>query len=144
MTVTSGTATYCGFELRRETRRRRDNNAEELCLRVGQENYTFEVLRRYHVEKCSPAAIPRDRDQDEEDEEGSGVLDVDLAKVREAQEMVGALHWLSVRSRPDITRSVSRAAETMLIRQDVSIKRCKRVLRYLRETVGYHLQASLN
>jgi hypothetical protein len=136
VSVSGGSATYCGFELSY----RDEGGSDGKYLNVSQEKYTFEVLRRYNMEKCSPAATPADM-SDMDDAGDADAEGADLGMVREAQEIVGALTWLAVRSRPDISRATSRAAEAMLSMPEVAIRRGKRILRYLRGSISFALRA---
>jgi hypothetical protein len=61
---------------------------------------------------------------------------VDAEQVACAQQLSGALNWLTTKTRPDIVHSVSRIASLTLKNPDVAVVQAKRVLRYLAGTAG--------
>ncbi len=73
-------------------------------------------------------------DEDEPDE----VLD---NLVRQAQQLVGELIWISSRTRCDLSYAVSLAANMLTSKPAAATRRCHRIHRYLRRTFDYRLQA---
>ena len=87
---------FCGLELRRDDRG---------GLLVGQQAYARELIRRHEVSRTKP--VPMTRDEEETP---------DPVKLKEAQGLIGELLWLAVRSRPDLSFTVSMMGQQALKR----------------------------
>ena len=113
--------TFCGLQLQ----------WYEEGLRVHQQKYIQSILRKNDLNDCNPAAtiLPTDEFHEDQDEE-----DPSKELVRLAQKAAGELQWLSTKTRPDVTYSVQLVSSSMLNQPTVSLKRAKRIMRYLAGT----------
>lgn len=118
-----GKANYClGIEIQQEQGR----------ITLSQRRYILDLLKRYGMENCNPIATPMDKDTilhkantNERDER------------RPYRELVGALMYLAVATRPDIAHAVSVLSQFNDCNTAIHYAAAKRVLRYLKGTVNY-------
>ena len=89
----------CGLELRRDDRG---------GLLVGQQAYARELIRRHEVSRTKPVPMTRTMHDEEETP--------DPVKLKEAQGLLGELLWVAVRSRPDLSFTVSMVGQQALKR----------------------------
>ena len=73
--------------------------------------------------------MPTEEFHEDQDEE-----DPSKEQIRLAQKAAGELQWLSTKTRPDVTYSVQLVSSSMLKQPTVSVKRAKRIMRYLAGT----------
>ena len=109
---------FCGFELQW---------VSDGGLRVSQEGFIAEMLKRREV--TGDAKFPLPPISDEPDEEP-----ISLADVRQAQGVVGELTWLTTRSRPDLAFSVGAASRLIHRRPRYVISMCEHILKYVKST----------
>ena len=82
------TVTFCGYEIKEV------NGGFE----VGQSKYAREMIKRRGIETTEAVPCPKlEEDVDEE---------MDMAALKEAQQLTGELSWLASRTRPDLTYTV--------------------------------------
>ena len=114
---------FCGLQIK----------SEGSCYLLSQSKYAQELQQR-HPEIRPSRTLPSFRD--EEPPEDSPRLE----EVREAQEYLGELQWLSCRSRPNISFSVRRASRLVAKNPRYAIKVAKQILAYLSGSVGFKLK----
>ncbi|XP_054745839.1 uncharacterized protein LOC129250229 [Anastrepha obliqua] len=116
-----GKANYChGLEIHQE-------NDVIILKQMG---YILELLRQYGMIECNPVATPP---------ECNTVFDKScerLDKTYPYREIIGALKYLSVATRPDIANTVARLAQFVYDRPKAHWNAIKRVLRYLADTAS--------
>ena len=120
---TKGRVIFCGLEI--------DQNPETKELEIHQSSY-IRALEARHGPLRS-AVLPMFKDEDEEEE-------TSLDMIREAQGLAGELTWISCRSRPDVSFSVSKIARMLSKRPSAAIKAAKQVIGYLLHTRAYCLR----
>lgn len=109
---------FCGFELRW---------VEGEGLRISQDGFIREVLKRRAVKGTESTPLPVITDEPDEDP--------DPIAIRQAQGLVGELTWLTTRSRPDLAYSVGLASRLVHRRPRYVVELCNHILRYLQATV---------
>ena len=122
----SDSSLYVGIEINR------DRDAKTIC--INQRGYVNRVLQRFGLSDAKPAASPLDptlkltkaTDEDDQFE----------CPYREA---IGALNYISVNSRPDITFAVNRLASFCVKPTSTHWLMVKRVMRYLKGTLDFAL-----
>ena len=97
-------------------------------LWLGQPIYIDTLLDRFNMKNCKPVTTPFDYNDRKNDQESSK-FDVKVYK-----QAVGSLIYLSVRTRPDISFSVNRAAQNAENPTENDWSRVKRIFRYLKGT----------
>ena len=129
--IQGGDVKYCGFNLRwiTSTKTGRD------FYTLDQEDYVADLLRRRGMADANGAETPSVGDEDDPDEV------VDASLVRQAQEQVGELIWISSRTRCDLAHAVSQAASILSTKPAAALRRCHRIHRYLRRTVSFRMMA---
>ena len=120
---TKGRVTFCGLEI--------DQNPETFALEIHQASYISELESRHGSSRS--VSLPMFKEEDEEEEGAS------LEKIREAQGLAGELTWISCRSRPDISFSVSKIARMLSRRPEAAIRAARQVIGYLLHTRAYCL-----
>lgn len=101
-------------------------------------NYTTDLLRRNLGEEQSEWTIkklPMAKEVSPPNVPG----DVDIAKVRQAQRVVGELVWLSTRTRPDIGYAVSRMASLITKDPGLVVELARQVWNFLAGTIHHGL-----
>lgn len=98
-------------------------------LHVTQRTYTESVLKKTGMEFTKGSTAPTIPDDETEDPETPTA-----EEIKQAQEEVGSLIWLSSRSRADIAYSVSRAASLILSKPKAAVRRTRKILKYLKIT----------
>ena len=101
---------------------------------MSQAQYAEDVLDRAGMATCTPASTPIDVKGKLSSSTGQPVTDPTLYR-----SIVGALQYLTL-TRPDITYAVQQACLHMHDPRDVHWTLVKRILRYIRGTVGRGLQ----
>ena len=102
---------------------------------IGQPTYTEEVLKKFGMESCKPVATPAEAGQ----KLTKGTKDSEYVDKVLYQSAVGSLLYLSMRTRPDITFTVSRVARFCSNPTTQHMRAVKRILRYLRGTTNQGL-----
>lgn len=117
-----GDVKYClGLEFTR--------NEKEITVR--QKGYINDVLNRFGMLECKPVSTPLESGlRLVKQEAGTG----DCRHPTPYRELIGALMYLSVGTRPDITHAVSYLSQFNDCHTEVHWKAAKRVLRYLKGT----------
>lgn len=99
---------------------------------ISQEKYINAVLQKFGMENCNPVSTPMDKD-------------VNLKVVKETEdknpkvpyrELIGALTYLAMATRPDIAHAVSVLAQFNERNDNTHWGAAKRILRYLKGTVN--------
>ena len=109
-------------------------------LKMDQADYVIAMLVKLGMDKCNAAPTPGvvgEEDPDWEDIRWS--VDPSKDEVALAMARVGELTWVATHTRIDISRALSKAAEVITTAPDVCLRRCHRILRYLRGTSEYGL-----
>ena len=114
---------FCGLQIK----------LESSCYLLGQSKYIQELQQR-HADIRASRTLPSFRDEELSEETPS------LSEVREAQKYLGELQWLSCRSRPDISFSVSRASRLVAKNPRYAIKVARQILAYLFGSVDLRLR----
>ena len=102
---------------------------------MGQQGYIQELLQRFDMSDCKPVATPVDPGTKLRKNENPSEDELKLPY----RELVGALTYLSVTTRPDIAYSVSRLGQFNNCYGTEHWKAAKRVLRYLKGTIDIGL-----
>jgi len=111
-------------------------NEQEGKIRLDQEAYLDEVLKRFNMDKCTPVKTPMEERLSEANR-GQTLSKEDQAKYRM---IVGSLLYLACWSRPDISYAVSELSRFVSSAGEVQMKAAQRVLRYLKGTKELGLQ----
>ena len=107
-------------------------NLDNCSIQVNQTKYINQLLKQLGMEKCSPAKSPMEQANIAVAPDGYTAS----SSEREAyQSLMGALNWLSVMTRPDITYAVSNLSRSLNNPTPQHMNAAKRVLRYLSGTV---------
>ena len=117
-----------------------DYDQENCILRLSQRQYIVDILKRFNMSDCAPVSTPMDP--------GNGsklrryVPDpkkrVDMSRVP-YMSAVGALMYLAIATRPDITYSVSKLAQYNSNPGPEHWQAVKHLLRYLKGTMDLQL-----
>ena len=99
---------------------------------IDQPIYTEGILEKYGMKNCKSVATPADAVT-------KGTEHSEYVEEKHYQSMVGSLLYLSMRTCPDITFAVSRAARFCSKPTTQHLTAVKRVLRYLRGSTHYGL-----
>ena len=110
-------------------------------ITLSQRDYTIELLRRFGMDECKPALTPSEVNakvaKNEETVSNRGRYFNQGS--RPYRELIGALMYLSVGTRPDIANTVAKLAQFSVCPLDMHWSAAKRVLRYLKGTINYGL-----
>lgn len=120
-----GPATFClGIDIKK--------NGNEYHL--SQKRYIQTILKRFGMENCNPVKTPM--------EVGNISMSDDVKKVQSYpyRELIGALMFLSVATRPDIADATAKMAQFAECPQEVHWIAAKRILRYLKGTLNQVLR----
>ena len=102
-------------------------------ISLNQSAYTEGLLDRFQMSECNAVQTPMDSSLKlEKANENSKLIDTSLY-----QSAVGALLYLSTRTRPDIAFAVSKVSRYCSMPTDVHWLAVKRILIYLKGTVNY-------
>lgn len=120
-----GQATFClGIEIKK--------SGNEYFL--SQEKYIKDILKKFSMDSCNPIKTPM--------EIGNPVIsekEVIKGKQFPYRELIGALMYLSVATRPDIANTTAKLAQFAENPQETHWRAAKRVLRYLKGTITHGL-----
>ena len=116
----------------------------EGTISIDHSLYIEAVLRRFGMEECNPARTPLDPGTLLSADDCPATEDEKAAmKNIPYRELVGALTWLTVVSRPDIAFAATYLARFNANPGPTHWKAAKHVLRYLKGTRDYHLTLGL-
>jgi len=99
-----------------------------MCIR--DRKYIMDILKRFNLSECKPVLTPGDSSLKLTASESIKEDDLKLPY----QECVGALLYLSLATRPDITFQVAQASKFNSCYSEIHWKALKRILRYLKGT----------
>ena len=125
------TLKFCGVEIQ-------STKGNGLC--IHQEAYLQSLLVKHDMGHLRSAKIIMDKNECIQETLQELALeeppdDADqLVQIRSAQKFIGELNWISQRTRPDITYSISKAASLALSEPRRAVLICKKILRYLSST----------
>src|SRR5579871_1000930 len=104
-------------------------------ISIDQGHYTEKILKKYQMIDCNPIEIPLSKDLKlrilRKDEE--------IVNEKEYKSVVGALNYLTVMTRSDITIAVGIVSRYIQKSEKIHWLAVKRILRYLKGTVDYGL-----
>ena len=121
---TSGTLRFCGMEITKD----------HSGLTLHQESYTKDLAERHGITTGSKLGSLFASFTDGPDEELS------CSALREAQGVIGELHWLTTHTRPDVAYHVGVASRLMHKRPKYVVQLAKEILGYLKSTEGVGLR----
>jgi hypothetical protein len=121
--------TFVGLEIERDI--------QHGTISISQKQYIEKLLYRFGMQDCKPVKTPM--------VEGS-VIGNESKKVTDLpfRELIGALQYLAIMSRPDIAVSVNMLSKYQNSPTDENYSGLKRILRYLRGTTDVKLKFSKN
>ncbi|KAI5330217.1 hypothetical protein L3X38_029615 [Prunus dulcis] len=102
-------------------------------VHLTQNKYTLALLKRSNLLECKPATTPTASKTSLSSSHGSPLLDPTPYR-----QLVGALQYLTF-TRPDISYAVQHVSQFMGSPTDVHFEAVKRILRYLKGTLGFGL-----
>jgi transposase InsO family protein len=109
-------------------------------ISLSQSSYIDSILRRFNFEDCKALSLPMDpNSQLTKDQCPKTVAEAARMKNVPYREAVGALNWLAVGTRPDISFTVGTLAQFMENPGEAHWEAAKRVFRYLRGTKEWKL-----
>jgi hypothetical protein len=103
---------------------------------LSQEKYTMDVLKRVGVMNCKPMTTPTSTSEKLSLHDG---VDLGLEDATRYRSIVGALQYLTL-TRPDISFSINKVCQFIHKPTTVHWTAVKRILRYLRFTLGIGLK----
>ena len=115
---------YLGMEIVRNTKARE--------LHMNQKKYVRQLLSQLGMEQCRPAKSPMEQAYIKPTPEDYKATKDDITAY---QSLIGALNWISIMTRPDITLAVSRLAKYNQNPTAEHMQAAKRVVRYLAGTI---------
>ncbi|XP_006588199.1 uncharacterized protein LOC114368337 [Glycine soja] len=98
---------------------------------VSQEKYAKEILRKFKMEECKPIATLMNQKEKFSNKDGAEKVDEKLYR-----SLIGCLVYLTA-TRPDITYVVNLLSQYMHCASEIHFKATKRILRYIKGTIGY-------
>jgi len=109
-------------------------------ISLSQGSYTRELLMRFGMNVCKPASTPSEVGANlMKTEEISTTKDIPNRENRPYRELMGALTYLAMGTRPDIANTVAKLAQFSTCHEEKHWSAAKRVLRYLRGTTNLGL-----
>lgn len=112
-------------------------NRDTQTIQVNQTKYIKQLLKQLGMEHCSSAKSPMEQAYLAMAPEGYTAPADDK---KAYQSLMGALNWLSIMTRPDITYAVSNLSRSLNNPTPKHMHAAKRVLRYLAGTVNDGIQ----
>ncbi|KAK9048756.1 hypothetical protein SSX86_032277 [Deinandra increscens subsp. villosa] len=106
---------------------------QSASLFLCQQKYALDLLRRAGLENCNAVATPVDTNAKLSSKDGDP-----LDNPTEYRALVGALQYLTI-TRPDISYAVQQVCMHMHAPRTSHMHALKRILRYLKGTIGYGL-----
>ncbi|CAL9029439.1 unnamed protein product [Prunus brigantina] len=107
-------------------------------VHITQNKYTLDLLKRSNLLECKPATTPTASKTSLSRSHGSPLSDPTPYR-----QLVGALQYLTF-TRPDISYAVQLVSQFMGSPTDLHFEAVKRILRYLKGTLGYGLPIHLS
>lgn len=101
---------------------------------VHQKDYIKKLLLMYGMDECNSVSTPIDVNV-----KMDSYAESNKCNVKEYQELMGRLMFLSVNTRPDIAYTLSYLSQYNNDAREIHMRGLKRVLRYLRRTIDYRL-----
>ena len=120
--------TYLGMQVVR--------NLENKTIQVNQSTYTKQLLTQLGMANCSSVKSPMEQARLPSPPDGFQATSDETSAY---QSLVGALNWLSIMTRPDITYAVSKLGRHLANPMPAHMTAAKRVLRYLSGTIDHGL-----
>ncbi|XP_076638812.1 uncharacterized protein LOC143350676 [Colletes latitarsis] len=117
---------YLGIEMRRN---------EEGFYSINQAKYIKKILHRFGLQDAKGSSVPLDHTYFKYKENGS-----EMPKSDRYQQLIGALLYVAVNSRPDISASVAILSQHNKHPTTNDWIETKRVARYLKQTIDYELK----
>lgn len=102
-------------------------------VHLTQNKCTLDLLRKSNLLECKPVSTPMASRTSASHSDGSP-----LADPTPYRQLVGALQYLNI-TRPDITYAVQHVSQFMSSPSDTHMEAVKRILRYLKGTLGHGL-----
>ena len=102
---------------------------------LSQKHYVTNILQRFGMQNCKPVNTPICL-------EGNSMKQSESVNQTLYREMIGALLFISTRTRPDISAAVNVLARRTSYPRKDNLVAVKRVFRYLKGTVGFALRLS--
>ena len=99
---------------------------------LGQESYIDQILDRFNMTDCNPSPLPHNPNQTLTKAHCPAVPDKEQLKLY--QQLVGALLWVSVVTRPDISHAVGQCAKFMCNPGPEHVSAARLILKYLKGT----------
>jgi hypothetical protein len=113
-----------------------DYNAQRTELKISQQAYIEEVLKKFNMEDCNPVDIPMTDILQAPRNANAGAFPL-------IRSLVGALQWIAHSTRPDIVYAVNQVARHQDKPDKAVWNAAKRILRYLKgtKTLALHYKA---
>ena len=105
-------------------------------ITLRQSKYIYEILNRFNMLDCKPVAIPMDPGVDISDDTATEITNEPY------NELIGSLIYLIQCTRPDLSFAVGMLSRHLKTPTRRDWERAKRVLRYLKGTIGYGIRYS--
>ena len=102
-------------------------------ISVSQGDYVRTILHRYDMENCNPSSTPGSGPEIQLDQPGDKLLKG--ARIKEYEELVGALQYLAHVTRFDICYAVNQLARACSRPSSLHMGAAKRVLLYIKKAV---------
>ena len=112
-------------------------NYKKEKLIISQKNCIKRLLNVYGMNDCNVVSSPIDANQKLNEDNGSPSSD---EKIRNYQELLGRLMYLSVSTRPDISFMLSCLSQFSKNPRTVHMNASKRVVRYFEGTIDYQIE----
>lgn len=111
-----------------------ESTKERQVIILRQSKYIYEILHRFNMLECKPVATPMDPGIETSGEAGNELTSEPY------NELVGSLIFLIQCTRPDIAFAVGMLSRHLKNPTHRDWERAKRVLRYLKGTIGYGIK----
>lgn len=105
---------------------------------LSQSRYIETVLKKFHMSECNPVKTPMECNLQIKRDNNNIVTD------KPFRQLISCLSYIANMTRPDICYSVSRLSQFQDCASDQMYEYLKRILRYLKRTVGYSLRYHRN
>ncbi len=109
-----------------------ERNEEE--MKIDQENYIENILKRFKMEECKPVDTPMIKEEKKNEKDREEEKKDKFEDITTYQSAIGSLIYLATATRPDISYSVNQAAQAMKEPTKQDWIRVKRIMRYLQKT----------
>lgn len=104
---------------------------------LHQSSYAMKIIQRFHMEDANAVTIPADP----HDELNTEAHEIEQMKITQApyREAIGSLMYLVNGTRPDLAFAVNRASRYMEKPYKIHWNAVKRIIKYLKGTIGFGL-----